>query len=293
MKDVLRSALGTFFLLLLLLALLLGAVKIKILQEKFWTEAIQKSGALSQVLINLDDLQRQSDAITKSKGLPRIIIKDLLNEKRLQDLTTTNIQRLLAFLDGKASEIIVYLPFQEWGFPGVKLAKNINITEILTAQNLPTEQKQQIVSGLQTFQLVSKNVGIISLGIFVLAFVLLAGHGLLGELKGTGTLLVVAGVIAAILGKAGEGFSWLVTQNPKLPAWGKLLVQQLIKDFFSFGMAVGLIIAGVGVVMVFKFKSQNKNLILGIIKNMAGVILALLLMGITVFGVVYKLGPIR
>src|SRR3989344_6358596 len=111
MKAILRASLGTLFLLFFLLALSLGAVKTKLLQEKFWTGAVEKSGAYTQLLANVDDLQKQSDTITQTKGLARIKIAGILTPARLSDLVTTNIQYWLAFLNGHSTALMAYLPF--------------------------------------------------------------------------------------------------------------------------------------------------------------------------------------
>lgn len=286
MKNIIRSAIGTLFLISLLLGLLLEAINSKLLQERFWIGAIDTSGLYKQVLSNLDDFQRQSDTITKAKGLARITIAGLLTENRLQDVVSTNISRILGFAVGRTNEIIIYLPFEDWKIPNVKLARDTNLLELIAAGGIKPEQKQALVKGLETTQLVTKNINQTSQWILIGALVLLVGHFLLGSLYATAVLLLVSGLIIAVLSLFGVSLGWLISLVPQLPIWGKALASQLMKDFFGYGAIFGLVIAGVGGLVW--WLTRAKAPAQSPVKNMVGVALTMIIILGFLAGAGYK-----
>ena len=295
-KDILRAATGTFFLITLLLCLFLGAVQTKLLQAQYWTTAIEKSGAYTELLLKIDSLQEESNAVTLSKGLAPIKISGMLTESRIRELVNENVNRALDFLQGNTTTLKFYTPFKEWNIP-IEAPKEVGLGELAVMLKMTSAQLKQTTQSLTTMQSVVRAIVLVNWGIAIFTGVLLIMHFLLGkQLKDTAALLLTSGLITAGIGSLGALIGMLLSQDKQLPSWGKAIMQQLFSDFFSFGRNIGLGLMVVGVVGLILSKFVQKKLpatgnwFVSGIKNSIGVALAFgLLLGI-LFATVYSLG---
>lgn len=308
MKDVFRIAVGVLFTFFFLAFLLVSALRFNFLSAKFWTGSAEKSGIYQELGSGVAQIQKEID---KKAGPGKVQLKGVITEARLQEVVETNVGRLVEFLNGKTKSLLLFLPINEWNLPQevvtslpkLPWSKEMALGETLIGLGFPAQQSGVILKGLgQTQQALSYLIWV-WLGLLVVVIALFVGHFLLGvgkeKLKGSGVLLVMSGLLAAVIGWVGGKMGGLLVQgSAEWPVWAKTLVSGLFVEFFALGRTVGLVLVVAGGVVFgmtilskqSKIKEQKVGLGKRLAKTVAGMVLGIFLLGLGIGGLVLGLG---
>jgi len=313
MRHIFRHAVGIFFLFFFLLFLLATTLRFELLQTRFWTTAFEKSGVYEEMVTGVNTLQKQIDA-SPIKG--RFQLKSVITKERLQEVVTGNIDRLIVYLHGTTKELRLFLPLNEWNLPPQVLntpilkglTKDTELASALKAFAVPPETANMIITTLATVQKILMWLPAVWLGLLAVVVGLGIGYFLLGtgpaRFVGMGFLLTAAGLIEGLISVAGITITNLMMTQSSVqwPGWIRVLTTNLIEQFFAMGKTVGFLVSGIGFVLwigsialmkqgVLKEKSKVKEgLFKKIFHELAGVVLGVLILILTLAGIIYSMG---
>lgn len=308
MKDIIRHALGVVFLFSFLLFLFLSAIQLKVLHPSFWIQPLAASGVYQQLTSGVGQLQRQIDA-GMGKGV--LQLEGVITQEKLRQATEENVSRILAYLQGKSKELLLFFPLDEWGlspallgqksFQGISRDTKLDVA--LGVLGIKPDGIQQMVSGVATVQSYSRWLPLIWVASLILVLVLGVFYFLLGSgiarVAHMGFLFIVSGLIAGLIGVAGGVLGPALMQGTSAwPTWLRELGTRLLTQFFSLGTVIGFLVAGIGVVVFFlakkmyepvKSKEQKTSKKAQVAKFVAGVALGSLILFLIFGGLVGSL----
>ena len=131
------------------------------------------------------------------------------------------------------------------------MSAQTDMEEFLRATS-PEEQVKVSLANLKRVQQIAGYLPLIWMGLLMGAVLVLIGHfflgrDIVGRVKGTSWLLTVAGLMAVVAAVGAKGLATTVMiQSDKMSPILKVLLPDLVKQFFGLGQTIGGIIAVVG-----------------------------------------------
>jgi len=261
MKFTAKLILVLLFLPLFLAALLTATLKYQLLNPVFWTESFETNGVYPNLAGALKE-QAERQTLEEGGSLQEArVLTGLLTAENLKDFIEKNITYILDYVNGKAPEIVVYIPLDK--VPKGLLPRNLGkISETMPLETLLQEfsvkgiQKSQIenvsLTGARTFQFLIGDLLLIAL-ILTLMY-LLTGKG--SRLIAPGTAFILSGIV--VLLATGFGFvirgsmltDWAKGNEPSqliLATFAPYVLREILVFWLYFG--AGAVLTGVALIL--------------------------------------------
>lgn len=149
MKFVLKLILTILFVPLFLILLIVVTARFQLLAPSFWENAFNANDTYSQLSVSINKNLVAQTIAEGGTGSDIRIFTDLISPENLKDVIDKNIVNVLTYANGKAKEIIVYLPINK--IP--KSLLSINFNKVTDQTPLPNLLKEFNVSGISPAQI--------------------------------------------------------------------------------------------------------------------------------------------
>ncbi len=149
MKLIAKVLLTILFLPLFLIFILSVNVRFQLLNPIFWEKTLTSNNVYSELASSITgnlENRMEAEGIPSSEGT---MITDLITPENLQELATKNIENILTFANGKATDLIVFIPINRIPKSSLptslgKFSEEMKLTDLLTTFNVPDVTDSQI-----------------------------------------------------------------------------------------------------------------------------------------------------
>jgi len=220
MKFLARLILIIIFIPVFIIFLLAVNLRFQLLTPSFWDKTFSSGNTFFALSASINKNLEAQTIDEGGRAGDVEILTDLITPENLEDTVSKNIDNVLRYANGKADDLIVYIPVNK--IPQSLLS--VGFSKIRTEMSLTALLKEFNMQGISSsqIQLVSK-VGFVSWMLFVTASLLIvlllfllyisAGSG--KRLVAPGMALVISGVLA--LTAAGAGTVMRINMAKDLP----------------------------------------------------------------------------
>jgi hypothetical protein len=208
MKFIAKLILTIIFIPVFLIFIFAVNLRFQFLLPSFWQNTFNANGTYSKLSVSISkNLISQTVASGGNAGDVKILT-DLISADNLKDIIDRNINNFLQYANGKAAEIIVYLPVSK--IPAALLSENFgNVSEQMSLTDF---LKEFNISGISAAQI--QFVSYLGIGSWIflivstlltvlLLYILYRSEEPGVRLIAPGTALVISGVIALLAGSIG------------------------------------------------------------------------------------------
>lgn len=261
MKFAAQFLLILFFVILFFVGLLAGTLKFQLLNFDFWKTSFEKNNVYQNLAVaSKGSLESQIGKEGGSKKDAKVLT-DLITTENAKDFVDNNIKNLLSFANGKASQLIVYIPVKI--IPKNVLPKNIEgiqdqmpLQDLLKKLNYQNADKISL-KGLGSASLTANLVFFGSLTlllVILILLVLLVESG--GRLVAPGVAIFLTGVLTISASRIGDSLKTVSLSDPATSSTfayvlGRNLFQPLVVEFMKTWFILGLVLVAISILLFF------------------------------------------
>lgn len=260
MKTVAQVLVGILFVIFFTIVLFASTVRFGLLDYNFWAASFDRH----DVYRNLAGIVKNSvnDQVGKEggKGSDVEVLTDLITPENTKDVVNNNLANFIDFLNGKAKEIIVYIPINK--APKGLLPKNI--ADLNNEMTLTQLSEKFNISGLNNLPLDSLNklgstilyvlAGSAATLIFLL-IMLIVSNPAGNSLAAPGAALVISGLMTLLLVRVGttltSSLSGFVRSTDLYNVIIGTVVPPIITELMKIWIYGGIVLIVAGIVLFF------------------------------------------
>lgn len=201
MRFVLKLILTVLFIPFFLVLLIAITLRFQLLEPSFWENVFAVNGTYSKLSVSINKNLEAQTIAEGGVGSDVKIFTDLISPDNLKDVINRNIVNFLAFANGRANQIIVYVPINKipkslLSANFTKLTDQMNLTDLLKEFNVSGIDLSQIQmisrAGTAAWVFLTASIIISVLLLYILYLLIDSGKRLLGP----SIALILAGVAA-------------------------------------------------------------------------------------------------
>jgi hypothetical protein len=270
MKFIAKLILTIVFIPVFLIFLFAVSLRFQLLASSFWENTFNSGDVYSKLSISINK-NLESQAVSEGGRASDVkILTDLISPENLRDTISKNINNLLQYANGKAGEIIVYVPVNK--IPKSLLSKNfggvteqIRLTDLLKEFNMYgiTTAQIRMISRIGLWTWVS--LIIVALLLLLLQYLLYLCTNPSRRLIASGVALILSGIVALLVTASGTiiRINWtkdLVGSSNVGDSIIGIVASPVIQGVLSVWLLFAIIAMVLGVVLLFLKKPVSGKL---------------------------------